>query len=190
MNFFHAGIFPSCSALSTRLVSCASNQGTHFHVLHGGRRLNSFMEPEPVQKEIPNECIRNFCTTMMASNGKMRDEIQPFYWQCLHCHNSEVVSPILEPETGSCSNCAADKLATAEQVVMALSQEILNTWREEPTEPAGVANYTMMTGKDLRELAYSPHGREGSGLLEKAGWIHGGKSHLMAVEDTYSCMDL
>ena len=128
------------------------------------------MEPEPVQKEIPNECIRNFCTTMMASNGKMRDEIQPFYWQCLHCHNSEFVSPILEPETGSCSNCAADKLATAEQVVMALSQEILNTWREEPTEPAGTANYTMMTGKDLRELAYSPHGREGSGLLEKA-WV-------------------
>ena len=170
MNFFHAGIFPSCSGLSTRLVTCASTQGTHFHVLHGGRKLNTFMEPEPEQGEIPNECIKNFCSTMIASNGKMREEIQPYYWQCLHCQNSEVGSPIMEPNISSCLECGADKLATAEQVVMALAQEILNTWREEPTEPAGTSNYTMMTGKDLRALAYSPHGREGSGLLEKA-WV-------------------
>ena len=90
---------------------------------------------------------------MMASNGEMRNEIQHLYWQCQNCHNLDGVSHILEPEAGFCLKCSEDKLASAEQVVMALSQAILNTWREEPTEPAGISNYTVMTGRDLRELA-------------------------------------
>ena len=169
-KIFYAGMYPSCSGLAACLVSCTIDRVTHFHVINGGRRLNTLLEPEPEQGEIPNECIRNFCSLMMASNGKMRDEIHHLYWQCKNCHNIDGVSRILKPEAGFCLKCTEDKLATAEQVVMALSQEILNTWREEQSEPASNVNYKILTGRDLRELAYSPHNREGSGLMEKA-WV-------------------
>ena len=169
-NFFYAGLKPSCSGLAACLVSCTTDQVTHFHVINGGRRLNNLLEPEPEQGEIPNECVRNFCQLMMASNGKMKEEIHQLYWQCKNCHNIDGVSPILEPDAGFCLKCSEDKLASAEQVVMALSQDILNTWREEQTEPASNVNYKMLTGRDLRDLAYSPHKREGSGLIEKA-WV-------------------
>ena len=167
-NIFYAGNYPSCSGLFARIVPCTTDRVPHFHVIDGGTRLNTLLEPEPVQEEIPHECIRNFCSLMMTSNGQMRKEIQSLYWQCKNCLNIDGVSRILEPEAGFCLKCSEDKLSTAEQVVMALSQAILTTWREEQEEPAGQVNYTVMTGKDLRELAYSPHGREGSGLLEKA----------------------
>ena len=166
VNIFYAGTYPGCSGLSARLVSCKTDQVTHYHVINGGTRLSTLLEPEPVQDGIPHECIRNFCSLMMTSNGQMRKEIQSLYWQCKNCLNLDGVSRILEPEAGFCLKCSEDKLATAEQVVMDLSQAILNTWRGEQEEPVGQANYTVMTGRDLRDLAYSPHGREGSGLLE------------------------
>ena len=45
---------------------------------------------------------------------------------------------------------------------MSLSQIILNSWSEVQEEPASHVNYTVMNGRDLRELAYSSHDREGS----------------------------
>merc|ERR1711936_910037 len=150
--------------------SCTTDRVTHFHVINGGRKLNNLLEPEPEQGEIPNECVRNLCKLMMASNGKMKEEIHQLYWQCKNCLNLDGVAPILEPGVGSCLKCTEDKLASAEQVVMALSQDILNTWREEKVEPAGNVNYKILTGRELRLLAYSPHNREGSGLIEKA-WV-------------------
>ena len=75
-HFFYAGNFPSCRGLYSRAVACSTNQIPHFHVVDGGTRLNTLLEPEPVQEVIPHDCIRNFCTLMMASNGEMSNEIQ------------------------------------------------------------------------------------------------------------------
>ena len=146
-NLFNAGTYPSCSGLAASLVSCTTDQVKHYHVIDGGVRLNTLLNPEPEQGEVPEECVRNFCELMMASNGKMKDETHLLYWQCKNCHKTEGVSPILNPEAGFCLRCTEDKLASAEQTVMALSQDILDTWREEPTEPAGNINFKILTWK-------------------------------------------
>ena len=59
---------------------------------------------------------------------------------------------------------------SAEAVVMSLAQTILTTWLNEEEEPAGNVSFTVVNGRDLRKLAWSPHGRMNSGLLEMA-WI-------------------
>ena len=157
-----------CSGLFSRVVSCSTDGVPHFHVVENGARLNNLLEPEPGHEEIPLTCIRNFCTLMMCSNGEMSKEIKHLYWQCKNCLNLDGGSPILEPEATYCTKCTEDKLSTAESVVMELSQVILKSWSEVQEETASPVDYTLMSGRDLRELAYSPHNREGSGLLEKA----------------------
>ena len=79
-HIFYAGKFPSCSGLYARAVACTTDQVPHFHVVDGGIRLNTLLEPEPVQEEIPYDCIRNFCKLMMASNGEMSNEIKHLYY--------------------------------------------------------------------------------------------------------------
>ena len=165
---FFAGKYPMCSGLFSRVVSCSTDGVPHFHVVESGARLNNLLEPEPGHEEIPLTCIRNFCTLMMCSNGEMSNEIHNLYWQCKNCLNLDGGSQILEPEATFCTKCTEDKLSTAESVVMELSQVILKSWSEVQEETASPVDYTLMSGRDLRELAYSPHNREGSGLLEKA----------------------
>ena len=152
-NIFYAGKFPSCSGLYARAVACTTDQIPHFHVIDGGIRLNTLLEPEPVQEEIPYDCIRNFCTLMMASNGEMSNEIKHLYWQCKNCLNLDAGSRILEPEATFCLKCTEDKLSTAEQVVMSLSQTILNSWTEEQEEPASHVNYTVMAGEGSQRVS-------------------------------------
>ena len=156
-QFFYAGNFPGCSSLYSRAVACSTNQTPHFHVVDGGTRLNTLLEPEPQQEEIPFTCKRKFCELMMASNGEMGNEIKHLYWQCINCINNGVGSRVLEPEASFCLTCSEDKLASAEAVVMSLSQTILNTWLEVQNEPASNAIISVVNGKDLRELAWSQH---------------------------------
>ena len=66
--------------------------------------------------------------------------------------------------------CSEDKLATAEAILMTLSISILNTWMEAQYEAAGNAPIKMVSGRELRMMAWAPHGRGNSGLLTMA-WL-------------------
>ena len=73
-------------------------------------------------------------------------------------------SPVLAPAAAWCLTCSEDKLATAEAVLMTLSVSILNTWMEAQDEAAGNAPIKMVSGKELRMMAWAPHNRPNSGL--------------------------
>ena len=53
---------------------------------------------------------------------------------------------------------------------MTLSESILTTWLEAHHEAAGNAVIKMVSGKELRMMAWAPHNRANSGLLEMA-WL-------------------
>ena len=169
-QLYYTGNFPSCSRLYASVVACNTNRTPHYHVVDSGMRLNSLLEPEPEQAEIPFSCKRKFCELMMASNGQMGKEIQHLYWQCQNCIKNGAGSQVLEPEAAFCLTCSEDKLASAEAVVMSLAQTILTTWLNVQEEPAGNASFNVVNGRDLRKLAWSPHGRMNSGLLEMS-WM-------------------
>ena len=164
-QLFYAGNFPGCSRLYAQAVACNTNQTPHFHIVDGGIRLNTLLELEPQQEEIPFTCKRKFTELMMASNGQMGKEIQHLPWQCINCINNGVGSRVLEPDAAFCLTCSEDKLASAEAVVMSLAQTILTTWLNVQHEPAGNTSIKVVNVKDLRMLAWSPHGRMNSGLL-------------------------
>ena len=169
-QFFYAGKFPGCSRLWAQAVACNTNQTPHFHIVDGGQRLNNLLEPESQQEEIPFTCKQKFAELIMASNQEMENEIKHLPWQCFNCTSNGVRSRVLEPEAAFCLTCSEDKLASAEAVVMSLSQTILTTWLNAQHEPAGNAIIKVVNGKDLRMLAWSPHNRMNSGLLEMA-WL-------------------
>ena len=165
-QLFYAGKFPGCSRLWAQAVPCNTNHTPHFHIVDGGQRLNDRLELESQQKEIPLTCKKKFAELIMASNQEMGNEIKHLPWQCYNCTSSGVRSPVLEPEAAFCLMCSEDKLASAEAVLMSLSQTILTTWLEAQHEAAGNAIIKVVSGKELRMLAWSPHNRANSGLLE------------------------
>ena len=132
----------------------------------------------------------------MASNGEMGNEIKHLPLQCFNCISNGVGSRVLEPEAAFCITCSEDKLASAEAVVMSLSQTMLTTWLNAQHEPAGNAIIKVVNGKDLRMLAWSPHNRVNSGLLEMA-WLDprgqaaaddwGGRTQLYEPASCFCC---
>ena len=102
----------------------------------------------------------------MASNQEMGDDIAHLPWNCYNCSSHGVKSPVLAPEAAWCLTCDTDKLATAEAVLTTLSEGILDTWIEAHRETAGNAVIKMVSGKEIRMMAWSPHNRANSGLLE------------------------
>ena len=106
----------------------------------------------------------------MATYQEMGEEIKHLPWQCYNCSSLGVRSPVLDPEAVWCLTCSEDKLATAEAVLMTLSEGILNTWLEAHHEAAGNAVIKMVNGKELRMMAWAPHNRANSGLLTMS-WL-------------------
>merc|ERR1711888_562482 len=106
----------------------------------------------------------------MASNQEMGEEIKHLPWNCYNCSSHGVQSPVIYPEAAGCLTCYADKLATAEAVLTTLSEGILDTWLEAHRETAGNAVIKMVSGKEIRMMAWSPHNRANSGLLEMS-WL-------------------
>ena len=61
-------------------------------------------------------------------------------------------------------------MATAEAVLTTLTEAILDTWLEGHAEGASNAVIRTVTGSEIRLMAWHPHNRANSGLMEMA-WI-------------------
>ena len=106
----------------------------------------------------------------MGTNEELGEEIKHLYWQCYNCSSEGVRSPVLSPAATWCRTCSEDKLATAEATLMTLSISILDTWMKAHNEDAGNAPIKMISGRELRMTAWSPHNRANSGLLTMS-WL-------------------
>ena len=104
----------------------------------------------------------------MATNQALDREIAHLPWNCHNCSSHGVKSPVLAPEAVWCLTCDTDKLATAEAVLPSLSVAIIDTWLEGHVEGASNAVVNTVTGSEVRLMAWSPHNRANSGLMEMA----------------------
>ena len=111
----------------------------------------------------------------MATNQELEREIAHLPWNCHNCSSHGVKSPVLAPEAVWCLTCDTDKLATAEAVLTTLSEAIIDTWLEGHCEGASNAVIKTVSGKEICLMAWSPHSRANSGLLEMFGSTPGDK---------------
>ena len=165
-----AGAFPGCSQLWAQAVPCNADRTLHYHILDGGHRLDHNLELESHQTEVPLPCKQSLPKFVLATNQELEREIAHLPWNCYNCSSLGVKSPMLAPEAIWCLTCDTDKLATAEAVLTSLSVAIIDTWLDGHCEGASNAGIKTVSGKEIRLMAWSPHNRANSGLLEMA-WI-------------------
>ena len=81
---------------------------------------------------------------------------------------SDGPTPMLHPEASLCTDCGTEKLASAEAVLSTYIQCILDTWRGGLADEISNLVVSTVSGEDIREMVWHPHGRINSGLMARA----------------------
>ena len=164
-NLFVAGSFPGCSQLWTKAVPCDAEEILHHHILDGGHRLNHNMVLEEHQQEVPLSCKLSLTRLVLATSKEMEREVAHLPWNCFKC-SIHGPTPMLTPEASWCYDCQTDKMACAEAVLTTLTEAILDTWLGGYAEGASNAVINIVTGRDICLMAWNPHNRANSGLMD------------------------